>query len=212
MLAALKAQNATITAYLDRVTNAVFWSLGLVGAFTLLLVGYGWWTNRHGYAQERAALQASLKAHVTEQITDARNQLALVHERSAQQLDERIQSAAESHVAPIRAQLHSVQYDFDQLRFDIYAEEASRAEEANLHVSALRSRSKMLRIGIDNSDPYRIDRALDLISHTLAALQNAPNPAPDASDVSALEALPSQLEPAHSTVVDSIRQKLAALL
>jgi hypothetical protein len=59
--AILKAQLQVMQSDDQRLTTSVYWSLGVVGAIALLLVGYSWFTNMRIYERDKAALTQELE-------------------------------------------------------------------------------------------------------------------------------------------------------
>ena len=50
----------------DRLLATVHWSLGTIAAVSILLLGFGWWTNFRVYERDKAALRQDLAASLTD--------------------------------------------------------------------------------------------------------------------------------------------------
>lgn len=65
-LATLEAQNNLIRQYQSDLLSTVYWSLGVAVGLTLLLAGFGWFTNYKLYESDKAALKESFNNRINE--------------------------------------------------------------------------------------------------------------------------------------------------
>lgn len=68
----LRAQLADSQKFQEQILSTVFWSLGAVAGVTLLLVGFGWFTNFRVYERDRTSLERELRSHLVEEISRAK--------------------------------------------------------------------------------------------------------------------------------------------
>lgn len=107
----LKEQNKLIREYQGSLLDTVYWALGGVFATTVLLAGFGWWSNFKLYEADKQRLQQDLTAKINE----LEAKLALRLETNRTELEHAVDARGETQLSRLLSELTDVRTNISRL-------------------------------------------------------------------------------------------------
>lgn len=188
----LRAQLAEVHRFQEQILSTVYWSLGTLAGITVLLVGFGWWTNFRVYERDKQSLEKELRSTLLDALRASKDEhLALVEKRfldASQQLnlassnaETRIGTAMKSLIDTSEKQLSaqvlqvksshvSLRKEVQELHLAAQLQERLAARAENSFRNALQSSVSALEIANRVGDEYAVGNVLDLISEDVNAI------------------------------------------
>lgn len=132
----LQAQLEQMRATDSQLLDAIYWSLGLIGGFTLLLIGYSWITNRWQYDRDKALIRQEILAELRGEISEYKSKL-----------DKDMEEMVRSELSDIQADMEALARNID------YNEKAMREglRDADVKVYLVRAQLAELANNLDEA-------------------------------------------------------------
>jgi hypothetical protein len=228
-LAVARAQLADAREFQASILSTVYWSLGTLAAVTVLLAGFGWFTNFRVYERDKAVLERELKATIASESillrelvsTSAAAQL-VVNDRSigdkTSALEVRVQASTQERLSSLeKAQLTEISSlvkthgdlrdEVLHVRLRLEKMDRSDAIRKNVLANALQSSMSILEIALSISDDYFISEALDMIKEDIEAIGNDRTNSVDNYQQGELVAALDRVRGRHSHSASLVKQK-----
>lgn len=202
----LDAQLRMAIEYNDRILQTVYWALGSMASFLLILVGFNWYTNYRIYDRDKQALMqelsSSLQAHLSE------HRIAVQTEINAKfkEISDSTQGRIDARIAILDETLAGFKSELFDLRFAALKSEFHYWELKGVRGNMLAMAIQMLSLSLDAKTDPEIGQSLAKITDLLK--QDTPVMVSETYKISSmLDSLPTQ----YATEVNVIRAQLVSI-
>ena len=156
------------------ILQTVYWSLGVLVALALALIGFGWFANFRVYERDKAALAESLRgdlksglssaeASLTSRFEDLRKTLSEATERARIESREEIRSSVNERTSGIDRRLKSITDAVTELRLDHELDRAELLFSQGYHGNGFTSYANALVIAEQLGRDYQVNSILSQI-------------------------------------------------
>jgi len=210
----LRAQNAEIRSFNDRILSTVWGALGVIGGVTVLLVGYSWFSSKRSFENDRDALAKDLSGEVKKLEGELVGRIEVEIGAMKKGLDPLV--AEKSKV--IKASLNSKIEDLEQRVIDLQIAHVERefeeAKKAGYFGSAMRCATKYLELAHEEKYHLYLDDGLAMMADIVGAIEAVPKGAYNhTTDPGTVEDAIKAIEKSthHKAVGAKLRDRLLAL-
>jgi hypothetical protein len=217
-IAVLRAQNALMREYDQRLLGTVYWSLGSIVVVAGLLFVFGWNANTRAYERDRSALRQDLEGTLREGLGRGQKELNERNNQLEKDLRERFaslekasttvaQEAAEAVKRSLSNRIEATSDRILDLEIERLKEESASWQKGKIFTNVLRTNLQIIEKAYGKSATYfrdeEIAESLDRMRH--AFREGASPDSSLASDVMvALEKLP----PKFHTDIENLKNSL----
>ena len=196
-IAILKSQLEQHRVFQDAILNTVWWSLSVLIAMTVVLIGASWFTNNHAYERDKMALRKELVTIVDgrlvdhSQVTNDRinsaqdqmsGQVAILKSETNQSISEARQGAEKFVQLASKSLLDEVLTYHRQDQQEILALKSEFYGSRGWLANALQIAGYALRTALDRGHKFWIERAIHGVETALSDLERAASPSKGLDD------------------------------
>jgi signal transduction histidine kinase len=233
-LTVVKADLEASRRFQEQVLSTVYWSLGVVAALAVLLVGYGWWTNFRVYDRDRQLLDRELRAMVQYEARRIADEQRATADKQAAELSQSLAKAvttAEAHASAvlktlvdealkkIAAQVSQLKDSDRELRNDLRnlqlaaeLEKRQKDRSAGSFRNALQGSVTALELAIKTGDEYEIGNVLDFIAEDVNSILGGKDSPVDNFLIGQLVEILDSVKGHHAHAAAALKAKAPALL
>jgi hypothetical protein len=204
---ALRAQLQTMREYDQRIIGVVYWGLGtaaaLVVAFTVILIGFNWFSNVRLIDRDKADLREELQVLVEQQFTKRRDEIvAAAASANAAEI-----SKVRGEVATVSSQFRAMHRRVLELQYDWERRRAKGWETGKpvpILENAITANVRAALIALELERDSWVEDTLEDIERLLAAKTGSPSP----NTAARVAELLSKLAPEYGPIAGRIKAML----
>jgi hypothetical protein len=199
----LRAQNALMREYDQRLLATVYWSLGGVTVLVGLLVGFSWFTNFRVYERDKLLLRQEIAAGLRDDLAKLKEEAAENAKRTEVALTKIATQAATAVDARLKAAQQILETKITALELEMAEQQAEEWRQRKVYTNEIRSTLSMIQLAKKLSRPFMVSRALDRLQESFRAGAR-PDADLAAQVVTALDGLSSE----YGTEVETLKLAL----
>ncbi len=211
----LRAQLETTKRFQADILSTVHWSLGVLVAISIILVGFGWYANFRVYERDKQSLREEVHSQMKLGLdklnlaveSKQSESLKLISEQITKETQE-AHSSLRDHIEKNKINsermLGAVVSDIKHLKIKLFKIERDHWIEKKVIHNALARSISILELAMSVRDFHTISEALDMVHNDLVEIHKDRS-IPDAIDITELTELLIKLDPKHKVIVDSIQ-------
>lgn len=206
----LKNQLSLMKEHQNSLLTSVYWSLGVVLAVGLLLVGYGWYVNSKSIEREKTALKAELNGNIEERFSHIEVQFL-------RNIQTTVDNSIELHLNTISQNIenlsgqakqinNNLSFETTQIRIVLSSALAKRDFDQERYGGSLVQGIVMLKYALEIKQESTVGDALDYIQKSLEHLIKSDMRVLDAYLISSFTNVIDQCPASHTLTVELIKQ------
>jgi len=156
----MQNQLNAINAFNDRILSTVYWALGCLGGFTLLLIGFNWFTSYRMVDRDKKALSQELSLAIQNQISSLRSEMTSALESRSTQL---VSSEIAKALQIVTQTISGLESQVRELRFTRFKHDQRYWETKDIPGNVFSSVLRRLELAAATNDEYEIGDCLATI-------------------------------------------------
>ncbi|EOX4082271.1 hypothetical protein ACM65P_003345 [Vibrio alginolyticus] len=204
-IAQMKTQNDLLKEYQSSLLSTVYWSLGFLGGITVLLIGYGWWSNTKIHEKDKEEIRQEVSnlvekwkvdimltttelnkeqlKNVDTKVGSVFEQLKEIEKSTKDQLDKYSQDSKsinkliEDKVDALEVSSNSLKANYAQLRYNVSIIEERVWDTRGVTSNVLLTQAESIVYALElGTEGSRVGLILQRLKETLENYLKGPNP------------------------------------
>lgn len=218
----------------DQILSTVYWSLGILAAVAMLLVGFGWFVNFRVYERDKASLERDLRTQMNEDVRTFKTQaneaaaastasleqslvtqLAAAEKRNTAQVKELLDALEQKILARVAAnasELRSLKWRVLHLQLEEKLEARQSWQEKKILRNVLQASVSALEIANEIGYENGVAQVLDFVTNDISTILTAKATPIDNFLVAQLIAALDAVKGGHAHAAATLKVGASALL
>lgn len=209
----LGEQLSVVREYNDDFIAVILWSLGVLLALTIVLLGFNWFQNSRAIKRELGSIKIELESAMALSKQELKHEIETELEELEELLDEKAEDTSQKAVAPLIRSLNMLKHKVLMLEYDALEAEVKRWKSKSVLSNALRTSAELIACAIKIGWDWKLSNAIDLMNEVFDSIdaKGVKDSRIDAQDVVDTEAIVETCPSSHKSLRDALLARLRAL-
>lgn len=209
----LGEQLSVVREYNDDFIAVILWSLGVLLALTIVLLGFNWFQNSRAIKRELGSIKTELESSIALLKQELKHEIDTELENLEKLLDNKAEDTSQKAVDPLKRGLGKLEHKVLMLEYDALEVEVKNWKSQSVLSNALRSSADLIECAIKIGWDWKLSNAIDLMNEVFDQIEakGVKESRIDSQDVVQTEAIVETCPSSHKSPRDGLLARLRAL-